>query len=169
MASKLSHATAMPTDHNAREHVALRAGRTSPFTLTELATFHDDRRGALRGPNTIRILEACGLRVAHFGDLGCTDLTPEQEAALTGLDAAMIPVGGFFTIGPAEAKALADRLRPRVLIPMHYREGGVGLPMIAELSDFLKLAGPCVRCAEATFTLTAQTAPQIAVLPVSSQ
>lgn len=154
-------------DHNARENVRLRAGRACPFTVTELHTFHDDCGGAKRGPNTIRILESGGLRLAHLGDLGVATLPPEQEAALQNLDAVLIPVGGFFTIGPDEAKSLLDRIRPRVTIPMHFRAGKTGLPMIAELDSFLKLAGPCVRCTEPVFELSRQTPPQLAVLPLS--
>jgi len=34
----------------------------------------------------------------------------------------MIPVGGApFTIGAAEATAVAAQLRPRIVIPMHYK------------------------------------------------
>ena len=117
--------------------------------------------------NTIRILESGGLRLAHLGDLGVATLPPEQEAALQNLDAVLIPVGGFFTIGPDEAKSLLDRIRPRVTIPMHFRAGKTGLPMIAELDSFLKLAGPCVRCTEPVFELSRQTPPQLAVLPLS--
>ena len=151
-------------DHNAAENVKLRAGRESPFTVTALLTFHDDQGGALRGQNTIRILEADGLRLAHFGDLGTAALPPEQEAALQNLDAALIPVGGFFTIGPQEAAALVRRLRPRVVIPMHYKLGGTGLPMIAELSDFLELAENVVRYPGPELTLDKNTPPQTAVL-----
>lgn len=151
-------------DHNAAENVKLRPGRVSPFAVTDLPTFHDDRGGALRGKNTVRILEAGGLRLAHFGDLGDPDLTPEQEAALQNLDAALIPVGGFFTIGPREAADLVRRLRPRVVIPMHYKLGDAGLPMIAELSDFLKLAENVVRYPVPELTLDKNTPPQTAVL-----
>ncbi len=41
-----------------------------PFTVREVETFHDDRGGALRGTNTVRIFTAGGLPVAHLGDLG---------------------------------------------------------------------------------------------------
>ena len=94
-------------DHSAAHVVKLRQGGTNPFTITEIHTFHDPQGGALRGENTIRILEAGGLKAAHFGDLGC-ELTPTQLAELQGLDIAMIPVGGFYTIGPEEAKALVE-------------------------------------------------------------
>ncbi len=35
-------------------------------------------------------------------------------------DIAMLPIGGFFTMGPEEAAAAADMIRARITIPMHY-------------------------------------------------
>ena len=150
-------------DHSAAHVVKLRQGGTNPFTITEIHTFHDPQGGALRGENTIRILEAGGLKAAHFGDLGC-ELTPTQLAELRGLDIAMIPVGGFYTIGPEEAKALVDKLGARVVVPMHYRMGDVGLPAIRELDDFLALVEDYVYYPGNSITVNPGTKPQVAVL-----
>lgn len=57
-------------DHHATDCVELLPERESPFTVREVETFHDDRGGALRGTNTVRIFTAGGLSVAHLGDLG---------------------------------------------------------------------------------------------------
>ena len=85
--------------------------------------------------NTIRIFRYGGLRLAHLGDLG-RPLTAAETEALTGLDCMLLPVGGYYTIDAKEAKAVVDAVRPRVVIPMHYRRGDIGFPEIAELSDF---------------------------------
>jgi L-ascorbate metabolism protein UlaG (beta-lactamase superfamily) len=74
-------------DHNGRECVRLRSGRTSPFTITEFQGAHDFARGRLRGPNTIFLIEANGVRVAHFGDQG-GPLMPDQKKALKDLEKA---------------------------------------------------------------------------------
>ena len=150
-------------DHSAANVVKLRTGRQNPFTITTIDTFHDPQGGALRGENTIHILEVGGLRAAHFGDIGC-ELTPTQMAELQGLDVAMIPVGGFYTIGPEEAKALMDKLGAKVVIPMHYRMGDVGLPANAELDDFLALVEDYVYYPGNSITINAGTKPQVAVL-----
>ena len=63
-------------DHGNRASVALR-GKPCAVEVEELATWHDEVQGAKRGPNTMRIFSAEGLRVAHLGGLGC-GLTPEQ-------------------------------------------------------------------------------------------
>lgn len=150
-------------DHNGRSCVRLRTGGIDPFRITEIGSFHDDCGGAKRGTNVIRVLEAEGLRVAHFGDLGCA-LTAEQAGLLKNLDAALIPVGGFYTIGPAQAQALIETVKPRVVIPMHYKRGSRGLPVIAELDDFLRLRTDTVEYPTNTLNLTPATAPQTAVL-----
>ena len=98
-------------DHGGTEVVTL-TGKVPTLTVEELHTWHDDQQGAKRGPNVIHILQAEGMRVAHLGDLGCT-LEPEQLEKLTGLDALMIPVGGFYTIDAQQAKALVDQIKPR--------------------------------------------------------
>ena len=69
-------------DHHATDCVELLPERESPFAVREVETFHDDRGGALRGTNTVRIFTAGGLSVAHLGDLG-HQLTVEQAAAMT--------------------------------------------------------------------------------------
>ena len=68
-------------DHHATDCVELLPERESPFTVREVETFHDDRGGALRGTNTIRIFTAGGLSAVHLGDLG-HQLTAEQAAAV---------------------------------------------------------------------------------------
>lgn len=151
------------SDHNAAHLVRLRGGRENPFRVTTLETFHDPESGALRGNNTIHILETGGLRLAHFGDLGCA-LTEQQRETLTGLDVALIPVGGYYTIGPAEAKSLMRELHPKVMVPMHYRLGDVGLPAVADLQDFLDLVGNYTYYPNNSLTINPGTPPQVAVL-----
>lgn len=105
------------SDHGYTDAVDLSAGKQgSPFTVTVIQTFHDDQNGSLRGENRIHILEADGLRIAHLGDLGCT-LEPGQMELLKDLDAIMIPVGGYYTIDAAQARALVEAVKPRIVIP----------------------------------------------------
>ena len=96
-------------DHGARECVTL-TGREPAFRVIRIPCFHDDAEGAKRGNNIIHIIEAEGLRAAHFGDLGHM-LSPEQIQALGKLDLAMIPVGGFYTIDAQTAKQARRRAR----------------------------------------------------------
>ncbi len=125
-------------DHGAVHVVTIKEGGDSPFMIQTLSTYHDDVRGAKRGPNTIHILDDGVCRVAHLGDLGCA-LTEEQARILKGVDAVMIPVGGFFTIDAAQAKAIVVQIRPTVTIPMHYRSSRFGFDVLGTLDEFTSL------------------------------
>ena len=122
-------------DHSYTAGVTLTAGKANPFTVEEIPTFHDDAGGAKRGRNTVRRFTAEGLTVVHLGDLG-HQLSQAQLAAVKPCDVLLIPVGGFYTIGPAEAKQVADDVAPTVIVPMHYRRGSVGYDVIGPVEDF---------------------------------
>ena len=113
-------------DHNAVDRVTLLPHQDSPFTVREIASFHDDRGGTLRGGNTIRVFTADGISVAHLGDLG-HPLSAEQLAAIGPVDAALVPVGGVYTLDATGAKSVCDALKPRCVLPMHYRHAPYGL------------------------------------------
>ena len=149
-------------DHCGVECVALKQGGTSPFTVETIDTWHDDQQGALRGSDTIHILDDGQCRVAHLGDLGC-ELTAEQKDKLRGLTALLIPVGGYYTIDAAQASKLADELAPTVVVPMHYRNEGFGYDVIGPLEDFTALRGDVVAHGS-ELELTPETAKQTAVL-----
>lgn len=108
----------------------------SPFKVTTVDTFHDPEGGALRGKNKITVIEAGGVRLAHFGDLG-HELSAEQLEAIKGIDIAMIPVGGFYTIDGIQAAELAGKIDAKIVIPMHYRRNGRGFDVISEPDVFL--------------------------------
>ena len=59
--------------------------------------------------------------IAHLGDLS-HPLTPEQIKAFGKVDVAMIPIGGTFTMPPDTAREVLQQLKPKIAIPMHYRE-----------------------------------------------
>ena len=150
-------------DHGAAHVVRPLEGHENPFRVTGIQTFHDPEQGALRGENIIHLMEADGFRVAHLGDIGC-ELTPEQLDQLQDLDVVMIPVGGFYTIGPDEAWDLIEAIQPRVIIPMHYRMGDIGLEAVAELNDFLVQIEEYNEYPGNTITVDKKTEAQVAVL-----
>ncbi|HXG52318.1 MAG TPA: MBL fold metallo-hydrolase [candidate division Zixibacteria bacterium] len=71
------------------------------------------------------------LCIAHLGDLS-HKLAPSQLKALGKVDVAMIPIGGTFTMPPATAREVLDQLKPKIAIPMHYREDMALLGMFLE-------------------------------------
>jgi L-ascorbate metabolism protein UlaG (beta-lactamase superfamily) len=130
--------------------------RVGPISITTVRSYHDAAQGAQRGKNAMLIFEAEGLRVVHLGDLG-HPLTPDHVRALGHVDVLMIPVGGFFTIGPQEADGVIGQLRPRVVIPMHYKTDVTKDWSIGTLDEFLRGKRP--KQVGKTATLTKQALP----------
>lgn len=89
--------------------------------LTVVASEHDEQAGTARGANTIVAFELEGLRVCHFGDFGQSGLREEQATAIGAVDLLFLPVGAGPTIGPEQAALIVERVRPRWIVPMHYR------------------------------------------------
>lgn len=61
------------------------------------------------------------LCVAHLGDLS-HPLTPHQLKLIGKIDIALTPIGGRFTMGPQTAREVVRQLKPKIAIPMHYRD-----------------------------------------------
>ena len=93
--------------------------------VVAVASEHDDVAGTQRGPNTIFRFALDGLRVCHFGDFGQSALRPEQQAAIGEVDILFLPVGDGPTVGGERAAAVVRALRPRLVVPMHYRTEAV--------------------------------------------
>lgn len=106
------------------------------INFTGIAAYHDDTKGSQRGPNTIICFEVDGIRLCHLGDLG-HQLSDEQVAAIGEVEVLMIPIGGVFTIDPAGATKVIERLKPQVVIPMHYSTAKCAYP-ISGVDEFLR-------------------------------
>jgi L-ascorbate metabolism protein UlaG (beta-lactamase superfamily) len=101
-----------------------------------ISTYHDPSKGSQRGDNTIFTFSVDGMKICHLGDLG--HILGDKELAEIGpVDLLLIPVGGYFTIDPKEATRVAEQIKPKVLIPMHFKTKKCGFP-IAPVEDFLK-------------------------------
>jgi L-ascorbate metabolism protein UlaG (beta-lactamase superfamily) len=72
------------------------------------------------------IVEVGGRRIYHAGD---SDLIPEMNAFRC--DVALLPMGGKYTMDVDEALEAVARIRPKVVIPMHWGDI-VGAPADAE-------------------------------------
>lgn len=94
-------------------------------TVVAVASEHDQEAGTRRGPNAIFVWELEGIRIAHFGDFGQSQLRPEQKAAIGHVDLAFIPAGAGPTIGGAQAWEIGTSLGARWIVPMHYRTPAV--------------------------------------------
>ncbi|HEV7240529.1 MAG TPA: MBL fold metallo-hydrolase [Thermoanaerobaculia bacterium] len=97
------------------------AYKVSGATITGIRGKHADPWGKEFGQtNTIWLLELDSLRIVHVGDNG-----PLSEANLQELgrvDILMMPIDArHHILKEAEIQAIRKALRPRILIPMHYR------------------------------------------------
>jgi L-ascorbate metabolism protein UlaG (beta-lactamase superfamily) len=122
-----------------------------------VGTYHDDSQGSARGKNAIFVIEANDLHIVHLGDLGHV-LTSEQAAAIGPVDVLLIPVGGVYTIDAAHATQVVELLKPRLVVPMHYKTPKVRFDL-QPVDAFL--SGKAVeRVAGNQVTLSPQTLPQ---------
>jgi L-ascorbate metabolism protein UlaG (beta-lactamase superfamily) len=134
-------------DHFDHSNVAAVRGNPQVLRRAEVAaakglkfkgiiSYHDDEMGRLRGNNIIFCFEVDRVRICHLGDLGHR-LDNKQLKAIGGVDVLLIPVGGYYTIDARTATEICGQLKPKVIIPMHYRTDK-GLPSIAGVGEFLR-------------------------------
>lgn len=108
--------------------VADTSGRWAGVPVVAVEAYHDAERGARMGLTRMLLVELGGLRVAHLGDVGAPP-DDAQWAALGPIDIALVPAGGTYTLGPAEAAIVARRSGATWVVPMHCAHAGVDLPL----------------------------------------
>ena len=70
--------------------------------------------------NTIFVLEAAGVRIAHLGDNGPP--TEDMVREMGRVDVLLLPIDGAYHILSAdEIDRIVDAVHPAVVVPMHYR------------------------------------------------
>ena len=120
--------------------------------------YHDTSQGAERGPNTIFAVAVDGIPLCHLGDLGHL-LTQDLVEAIGPVELLFVPVGGHFTIGPAEADQVVTALKPRVVVPMHFKHPKVDFPL-GPLDDFLRGKERVTRIGGSEVTITPESLPR---------
>lgn len=124
-------------------------------------TYHDDQQGKSgRGENTVFVWEMDGIKFAHCGDLG--HLLSEQQVKEIGpVDVVMIPVGGFYTIDSKVAAQNIEKLKPRVVIPMHYKQPFMGANFPIDRVDvFLQGKENVLKVGKNTLSLSEEKLPK---------
>lgn len=112
--------------------------------LFVIQAFHSAARGAPTGV----VVEAGGKAVYHAGD---TALFGDMRLVgeLYSPEVALIPVGGYYTMGPNEAAEAVRLIKPKTVIPMHYKT----FPVLVQTADeFVRIAR--------------EKAPDVRVLPL---
>jgi len=122
-----------------------------------VATWHDASQGKQRGNNIVFCFTVDEIKLCHLGDLGHL-LSPGQVSEIGAVDILFVPVGGFFTIDAAEASRVCDQLKPKVIIPMHFKTPKCAYP-IASVEDFLKGKKNVKRMAGSELTVEKEKLP----------
>ena len=105
-----------------------RLARDAGIHIVGVNSFHDDATGSERGANVIFILTIDDVRVCHLGDLGHV-LTEGNVRGMGTVDVLMVPVGGTYTIDSSQADKVVNMVKPRIIIPMHYKTDKCGFPI----------------------------------------
>ena len=106
------------------------------ITIDGISTYHDKSKGEDRGDNIIFQMEIDGKKVCHIGDLGHL-LSEDKINELKDTDILLIPVGGYYTIDADEAFQLAEKIKPEIIIPMHFKTDILDFPItgVDEFTD----------------------------------
>jgi L-ascorbate metabolism protein UlaG (beta-lactamase superfamily) len=103
--------------------------------------------GPLKGAAFVFDLGA--LCIAHLGDLS-HPLTPEQLKQMGRVDVALTPIGGTFTMGPDVARQVLEQLKPKIAIPMHYRDNPYLVQQFTQGVKTRRLDGDTLHVSKAT-------------------
>ena len=98
--------------------------------------FHDETGGKERGKNIIYKMTVDNVNIVHLGDLG-HPLSDDEIAKIGSVDVLLVPVGGYFTIGAQIAVQMVAKLKPKIVVPMHFKTDKCGFP-IAPVEDYTK-------------------------------
>lgn len=108
--------------------------------ISSYQAHHDREEGAKRGTITIFRFNIDNITFCHLGDLG-HQIRDDLAEKIGDVDVLFIPVGGVFTIDGKQALEVCTAINPTVVIPMHYKVGGLSLP-IERIDAFLDAARP---------------------------
>lgn len=104
--------------------------------ISGVNVYHDTSKGKERGTNIIFNMIIDRMNIVHLGDLG-HDLSPEEIKGIGNVDVLFVPVGGYFTIDAKVAESVINVLKPKIVIPMHFKTDKCGFP-IAPIDDFVQ-------------------------------
>lgn len=107
--------------------------------VTGVSTYHDLVEGKEKGANTMNYITVGDVHLLHLGDLKHA-LEEKHLEEFHNIDVLFVPVGGGDVLNAKQAVEVINQIEPRIIIPMHYRDGGIGNKF--ETADaFLKAMG----------------------------
>ena len=136
----------------------------SGFSISGMGTDRNSDTGE-RVINTVYRIRTEGLTLCHLGDLNIP-LTARQVEFLDGVDVLFAPAGGGGSLSPTAIAELVGRIGPRIVVPLHYSDGGQP-PDLEPIDDFLAAMGGAPETPGAKLNVTATSLPgdtQVSVL-----
>jgi L-ascorbate metabolism protein UlaG (beta-lactamase superfamily) len=118
-----SHTATIPGDFE----VVRKEGTPRGVPVRSVPVFHDMFGGSrFGGTIDLKVFTIDGITICHCGDIGELLDEPERRAAIGPIDVLIIPTGGYYTLGPEGAAEVTRRLKPKVVIPCHYKTDKCG-------------------------------------------
>ena len=114
-------------------------------------SFRDEESGALRGKNTIFVLQSEDMTLCHLGALG-HELSSSLVEKIGHVDILFVPVGNHDTLAVRRIDELVRKIEPAIVVPMHYRFPGFDTDCEDEQA-FCKEIGNCPEGAVSKLTL----------------
>ena len=108
----------------------------SDVEIRGIRSFHDECEGAKRGKNIMYKFTVNEIKFCHLGDLG-HELDDDTVQKIGDVDILFLPIGGTFTVDDEQAWNVINMIKPKIIVPMHYKIGGLSLP-IAGIDPFLE-------------------------------
>ncbi len=106
-----------------------------------IQTFHDGKRGALRGKNFVYVIEIDDLRACHLGHLGHTLDEQQLEGIGSKVDVLFVPVGGGTHLNSAQATEVVNQIEPKLVVPIAYSLPGLTLSDLEPVDKFAREMG----------------------------
>jgi L-ascorbate metabolism protein UlaG (beta-lactamase superfamily) len=137
--------------------------RVKGIEFVGTACYHDRASGKERGDNTIFCFTVDDIRLCHCGDLGHL-LDDSTLRALGRVDVLLVPTGGpQATMELDEAVSLWNKLKPRLTVPMHFRNQKCNFPRYG-VDDVMEAAPGARRAGKTELELGAGSLPASEVL-----
>ncbi|MCL4871889.1 MAG: MBL fold metallo-hydrolase [Anaerolineae bacterium] len=108
--------------------------------------------------NILYLFDYDGLTVAHLGDMHKVP-TQAQIEALEQVHVLLVPVGGGQSLNAAQASEIVSMLEPNIVIPMHYQQEGLDLPL-DHVERFLKEMGVTDVATETSLKISSSSLPE---------
>lgn len=156
-----------PTVLNALEAVDEPRALFDGVTIEAVAAMEGSDRPDDPKANALYRFELAGIQVCHMGDVG-NPLTKAQLGPLRGrVDVLLALAGAGLTIALPDLDAAIEEIRPRVVIPMHFRTPSL-LYSAGPVEDFLDRhpGTTTVRHPGSTLALTADGLPETLTIHV---